>query len=54
MTEQATQAAALEPRSVRRDEGEARWWFGALAEIKASAADTWPAPKPASTMPRPL
>jgi mannose-6-phosphate isomerase-like protein (cupin superfamily) len=40
MTEQATQAAALEPRSVRKDEGEARWWFGALAEIKASAADT--------------
>ena len=40
MTQQATQAAALEPRYVRRDEGEARWWFGALAEIKASAADT--------------
>jgi len=40
MKQQATQAAALEPRFVRRDEGEARWWFGALAEIKASAADT--------------
>jgi quercetin dioxygenase-like cupin family protein len=40
MTQQATQAAALEARFVRRDEGEARWWFGALAEIKASAADT--------------
>ena len=25
---------------VRKDEGEARWWFGALAEIKANAADT--------------
>ena len=25
---------------VRKGEGEARWWFGALAEIKAGAADT--------------
>lgn len=31
---------ALAPAAVRRGEGEARWWFGALAEIKASAADT--------------
>jgi quercetin dioxygenase-like cupin family protein len=38
MTEPATQP--LEPLVVRNDEGEARWWFGALAEIKASAADT--------------
>jgi quercetin dioxygenase-like cupin family protein len=30
----------LEPVSVRSDEGEARWWFGALAVIKATAADT--------------
>jgi quercetin dioxygenase-like cupin family protein len=38
MTEQATQP--LEPLVVRNDEGEAHWWFGALAEIKATAADT--------------
>ena len=40
MTPQSTQAPALEPLAVRKDEGEARWWFGALAEIKATAADT--------------
>jgi quercetin dioxygenase-like cupin family protein len=34
------QALALEPLAVRKGEGEARWWFGALAEIKATAADT--------------
>jgi hypothetical protein len=38
MTEPATQP--LEPLVVRNDEGEARWLSGALAEIKASAADT--------------
>ncbi len=32
--------AALEPAAVRKGEGEARWWFGALAEIKATADDT--------------
>jgi len=26
--------------AVRSDEGEARWWLGALAIIKATAADT--------------
>ena len=26
--------------AVRADEGEARWWFGALAVIRATAADT--------------
>ncbi|HLM32729.1 MAG TPA: quercetin 2,3-dioxygenase [Gaiellaceae bacterium] len=31
---------ALAPEVVRTGEGEARWWFGALAEIKATAADT--------------
>lgn len=31
---------ALDPVAVRRDEGEARWWVGQLAEIKATAADT--------------
>jgi quercetin dioxygenase-like cupin family protein len=40
MTQQSNQAQALEPLAVRKDEGEARWWFGALAEIKATAADT--------------
>jgi quercetin dioxygenase-like cupin family protein len=30
----------LEPLAVSKDEGEARWWFGGLAEIKATAADT--------------
>jgi quercetin dioxygenase-like cupin family protein len=38
MTNEATQP--LEPAVVRSSEGEARWWFGALAEIKATAADT--------------
>ena len=40
MTGQTEQAQALEARAVRRGEGEARWWFGGLAEIKATAADT--------------
>jgi mannose-6-phosphate isomerase-like protein (cupin superfamily) len=30
----------LEPLAICGGEGEARWWFGALAEIKATAADT--------------
>jgi quercetin dioxygenase-like cupin family protein len=34
-TKQAQKAVA-----VRDGEGEARWWFAALAEIKATAADT--------------
>jgi quercetin dioxygenase-like cupin family protein len=38
MTEQTTQPA--EPLVVRDDEGEALWWFGALAIIRATAADT--------------
>ena len=40
MTGQTSQVQALKPVAVRSDEGEARWWFGALAEIKATAADT--------------
>src|SRR5215207_2872505 len=40
MTQQTNAAQALEPLAVRTQEGEARWWFGALAEIKATAADT--------------
>ncbi len=31
---------SLNPVSVPADEGEARWWFGSLAVIKATAADT--------------
>ena len=34
------QAKTLEPVAVRSGEGEARWWFAALAVIKATAADT--------------
>jgi quercetin dioxygenase-like cupin family protein len=40
MTQETGQMQTLEPLAVRRSEGEARWWFGALAEIKATAADT--------------
>jgi quercetin dioxygenase-like cupin family protein len=40
MTQLGNEAQALEPLAVRKNEGEARWWFGALAEIKATAADT--------------
>jgi quercetin dioxygenase-like cupin family protein len=40
MTQQRDEAQTLERVAVRRGEGEARWWFGALAEIKATAADT--------------
>ena len=40
MTQQTNEAQSLEPLAVRTGEGEARWWFGALAEIKATAADT--------------
>jgi quercetin dioxygenase-like cupin family protein len=39
MTQQ-THTPTLAPVAVRKDEGEARWWFGSLAEIKATAADT--------------
>lgn len=40
MTQETGQMQALEPLVVRRNEGEARWWFGGLAEFKATAADT--------------
>ena len=40
MTEATQQAEGLKPTVVRTNEGEARWWFGALAELKATAADT--------------
>ena len=35
-----TAAAAARITAIAADEGEARWWFGALAVIKATAADT--------------
>jgi mannose-6-phosphate isomerase-like protein (cupin superfamily) len=35
-----TTSAALEPHVTRSDEGEARWWFGALAVIRATGTDT--------------
>jgi quercetin dioxygenase-like cupin family protein len=40
MTQGTKQAQVLKPLAVARDEGEARWWFGSLAVIKATAADT--------------
>jgi quercetin dioxygenase-like cupin family protein len=40
MTQETSKADALKPIAVRSDEGEARWWFGGLAVIKATAADT--------------
>ena len=40
MTQQIGQMQTLEPMAIRKDDGEARWWFGALAVIKATAADT--------------
>jgi quercetin dioxygenase-like cupin family protein len=40
MTQTRDQTRALEPVVVRKGEGEVRWWFGQLAELKATAADT--------------
>lgn len=40
MTQQTSQAPALGPVAVPSGEGEARWWFGGLAVVKATAADT--------------
>ena len=40
MTKTMSSPETLEPVAVRADEGEARWWFGALAVIRATAADT--------------
>lgn len=40
MMQDSGQTNALEPIAVGRDEGEARWWFGGLAVIKATSADT--------------
>jgi quercetin dioxygenase-like cupin family protein len=40
MTQATQQAKGLKPTLVRKNAGEARWWFGALAELKATAVDT--------------
>ena len=40
MTQETDHNRPLDPIAVGRDEGEARWWFGLLAVIKATAADT--------------
>jgi len=40
MTLNANPTQTLKPVAVAADEGEARWWFGSLAVIKATAADT--------------
>ena len=40
MTQDTKQAQVLKPLAVARDEGEALWWLGGLAVIKATAADT--------------
>ena len=40
MTQETPQMEALHPLAVSSDGGEARWWFGSLAVIKATAADT--------------
>jgi quercetin dioxygenase-like cupin family protein len=36
----SNETQTLQPQVVRKGEGEARWWFGGLAELKATAADT--------------
>jgi quercetin dioxygenase-like cupin family protein len=36
----SSQTHTMKPFAVRSDEGEARWWLGSLAVIKATAADT--------------
>ena len=40
MTPETISPQGLQPVAVGTDEGEARWWFGSLAVIKASVADT--------------
>lgn len=40
MTQEMSGPQTLTPSLVGKDEGEARWWFGSLAVIKATAADT--------------
>ena len=40
MTQIKVQSQTLKPMAVAKDEGQARWWLGGLAVIKATAADT--------------
>lgn len=40
MTQQIARPPALVPVAVPSADGEARWWFGGLAVVKATAADT--------------
>ena len=40
MMQETGQMQTLEPLAVSSDEGEARWWFGTLAVIKTTAAET--------------
>ncbi len=40
MTQKANRPAPLEPVAALSDEGEARWWLGALAVIKITAEET--------------
>jgi quercetin dioxygenase-like cupin family protein len=40
MTQETIPSQGLQPVAVGKDGGDARWWFGGLAVIKASAADT--------------
>jgi quercetin dioxygenase-like cupin family protein len=40
MAPKASSAQSLRPLAVAQDEGEARWWFGSLAVIKATAAQS--------------
>ena len=40
MTLHKDDVQALKPLVIRTSEGEARWWFGSLAVIKAASADT--------------
>src|SRR5829696_8623873 len=40
MTQETIPSQGLQPVAVDKDGGDARWWFGSLAVIKASVADT--------------
>jgi quercetin dioxygenase-like cupin family protein len=40
MTQETDQITALDPLAVASNDGEARWWFGTLAVIKTTAAQT--------------
>jgi quercetin dioxygenase-like cupin family protein len=40
VTQETSQPQAVHPLAIPADQGEARWWFGSLAVVKATAADT--------------